>query len=168
MSVFKRLHKKYLESLTPEQLARRELLQKLRRDNTFYTTTTLLDDDYCKVKYGQERKEVEQEVIVGKTIILGDVPHPREEITISFGGYREYTFDRRFIKKSREHLERDSSIRFSIDAGHEIYVKNSEMLRILEESERALKFLGIELVEDSHPDFTNSEMGRMLRTMGLL
>lgn len=161
---FKKFHEKWWNELPEEDRVRITQHKELEMENTFYATNTLLDDDYQFVKYNGKREEERQEVKLYRYVDNENKVHPK--LLLSFGGYRQYTFDGRFVNSILERLE-DANRRFCIDAGREVYVKNVEMQRIIKESVEALKQRGEEVVDDYDPEFTNSSMGKMLVGMGL-
>lgn len=162
---FKKLHDDWWNSLTDEQKTLIKEKERLVEENTYYTTETLMDNDYYKVKCNKERKEEKQEVKLYRPIYNDNTVS--EKILLSFGGFREYGFDERFVSSTLEKLE-DGSRRFCIDAGGEAYVKNEEMKRIINESVTVLDKLGIHLVDDYYAPLTNSDMGKMIQGLGLL
>jgi hypothetical protein len=134
---FKRLHEDWWNGLSQEERDHIQQRKKLEEENTFYVTTTLLDDDYRMVKYGGKRKEVSQDVKLHRPIYEGN--QVSDKILLSFGGYRQYHFDQDFIAHVLPRMKQEPDSRFSIDMGHEVYVKHDEMIRIIEESIKSLQ-----------------------------
>lgn len=138
---FKKLHDDWWNSLTDEERVRITEHKKLEKENTYYTTVTMLDEGE-----GYDYKETEQEVILHRGVY--DVDDVSNEISLSFGACREYAFDNRFVDSVLERLNEDETKRFCIDGACNVYVKRNEMFRILDEAAKALNDLGIEMVED--------------------
>ena len=157
---FKKMYDDWWDSLPKErqeEILRRKALEK---EHLYYETKTLLDQDQ-----GLSTKEEWQEVKLYRDVLQnGELS---KTIVLSFGGYREYSFDKRFCLKLLRDYKQNPDKRFSIDIGRETYVKNTEMLRIVKESIHALTTRGIEMSDDYFPNLTNSGMGKMLIEMGL-
>ncbi|RNB59437.1 hypothetical protein EDM57_04660 [Brevibacillus gelatini] len=161
---FKKLHDDWWNSLSEDQREFINERKRLEKEHTYYTTETMLDNDYIMIKYGKDRKEEKQKVVLYRPVYSDN--QVSEKILLSFGGYREYSFDRRFINSILERLN-DENRRFCIDGGGEVYVKNNEMKRIFNEAIEALERLNIEIADDYYPSLTNSDMGKMLESLGL-
>lgn len=160
---FQKLRDDWWNSLSTEQQERIVHMRTLEKEHLYYETTTKLDDNYK----GRNREEVREVKLYQPVYRKGEDIKVGERILLSFGGYCEYSFDKRFCLKLLHDFKKDRNKRFCIDAGNELYVKNTEMIRIVKEALEALVARNIELTDDYFPNLTNSGMGKMLNEMGL-
>lgn len=157
---FRKMYDDWWNTLPKERQEEILRVKALEKEHLYYETSTLLDDEY-----GATPKEEKRDVQLYRP-----VQHDgslRDTILLSFGGYCEYAFDKRFCLKMLHDLRRNKERRLCIDAGRSLYVKNAEVLRIFKESIEALVARNIEMVDDYYPGLSASDMGKMLNEMGL-
>lgn len=157
---FKNFYENWWNSLPKERQEEIIRIRELEKEHTYYKTSTLLDDNYKG-----RQLEVFREVVLYRPVFRdGSLGH---SILLSFGGYCEYSFDKRFCLKLLQDFKQNPNRRFCINAGEELYVKHAEMIRIVRNAIEALVARQIELTDDYYPELTSSDMGKMLQEMGL-
>lgn len=154
---------RYIKSLPVHEQEELNKTLKLMEDNTFFEMNIISE---FQDKDGKVKSTATRTVKVYKRINRDLTVDDR--LLISFGGYAEYALDKHYIETTRERLLTFDDSTFRIDMGRNENIPRKIMLPLLEEIEQTLYQKGIEIEEDYSKDFRESEMGKMIASLGMM
>lgn len=161
MNIFERALARRLAEMTPEQRAYREKYLELEKDNIFFETQVPLyhlhtgpTGEILRIKMYRMILNEPNEPVVRPDLLL-------------YLGMWDYKFDGRFVQKNLKAMEEHEDYVFLVDTGRDLCIRRQDMAFILEGSLKAVAERGLDFKEDSSPEFTNSDIGKLAKTHGL-
>jgi hypothetical protein len=139
---FNKMLEELRASWTPEERKHRDTYRRLKEENTFYTTTTMLDNEYLWEKHQKAKEEKSCEVKLYCHVDRHSLEIYERPI-LSFEAPREYEFNKKFLEETMIRFLTDPKVRFDIETLSYLYVKHDEVVRIITEATNALEEHGL-------------------------